>query len=65
LAELGRQPWLVFGLMKTSAGLSLATSAGEVLLTVIGFTALYGVLMVVDVWLLRKYAALGPVETQE
>jgi cytochrome d ubiquinol oxidase subunit I len=65
LAELGRQPWLVFGLMKTSAGLSLATSAGEVLLTVIGFTALYGVLMVVDVWLLRKYAALGPVEAQE
>jgi cytochrome d ubiquinol oxidase subunit I len=65
LAELGRQPWLVFGLMKTSAGLSLATTAGEVLLTVIGFTALYGALMVVDVWLLRKYAALGPVTAND
>ena len=65
MAELGRQPWIVYGLMKTSAGLSLATSAREVLITVIGFTALYGALMVVDVWLLRKYAALGPVETAE
>ena len=62
MAELGRQPWIVFGLMKTSAGLSLATTAREVLITVIGFTAIYGVLMIVDVWLLRKYAALGPVE---
>ncbi len=65
LAELGRQPWLVFGLMKTSAGVSLATTAGEVLFTVIGFTALYGALMVVDVWLLRKYAAQGPVEAAD
>ena len=65
MAELGRQPWIVFGLLKTKAGLSLATTAQEVLLTLIGFTAIYGALMAVDVWLLRKYAALGPVETAE
>ena len=62
MAELGRQPWIVFGLMKTSAALSLATTALEVLITVVGFTAIYGALMIVDIWLLRKYAALGPVE---
>jgi cytochrome d ubiquinol oxidase subunit I len=65
MAELGRQPWIVYGLMKTSDGLSLATTASEVLLTVIGFTVIYGALMVVDVWLLRKYAALGPVEAAD
>ncbi len=65
MAELGRQPWIVYGLMKTSAGVSLATTAGEVLITVIGFSAIYGALMLVDVWLLRKYAALGPVENAD
>ena len=65
MAELGRQPWIVYGLMKTSAGLSLATTAREVLATVIGFTALYGALMVADVWLLHKFAAPGPVEVAE
>ena len=56
MAELGRQPWIVFGLMKTSAGLSLATTAREVLITVIGFTALYSFLAVIEISLMWTVA---------
>lgn len=57
--EIGRQPWIVFGLQKTADGVSLAVSPGEVLTTLVGFTLLYGVLMVADVYLLRKFAKAG------
>jgi cytochrome bd ubiquinol oxidase subunit I len=56
--EMGRQPWLVFGQMKTSAGVS-ANSAGEVLASVIILTLLYGVLAVVEGGLMFKYARAG------
>ncbi len=61
MTELGRQPWIVYGVMLTAQGVSLATRAGAVLFTVAGFTLVYGLLMVVDVYLLRKYSVLGPV----
>ncbi len=61
--ELGRQPWIVFGLQKTASAVSPAVSAGELLVTLVGFTAIYGVLMVADIYLLKKYATAGlPVE---
>ena len=56
--EMGRQPWLVFGQMKTAAGVS-ANSAGEVLASMIILTLLYGGLAVVEVGLLLKYARKG------
>ena len=56
--EMGRQPWLVFGQMKTSAGVS-ANSAGEVLTSLIVLTALYGGLAVVEIGLIYKYARAG------
>ena len=62
LTELGRQPWIVFGLMKTSEGVSVAVDAGEVLISLILFTLIYGVLMVADVYLLVKFAKAGPQE---
>jgi cytochrome d ubiquinol oxidase subunit I len=52
--ETGRQPWLVFGLMPTSAGVSPGTTSGEVLTSLIGFTFLYGALAVVEVNLLLR-----------
>lgn len=52
--EMGRQPWIVFGLMPTSAGVSPNVSAGEVLASMIGFTLVYGLLAVVEVKLLLK-----------
>ena len=56
LTEMGRQPWLVFGLLTTSAGISPSVSPGMVLFTLLLFLALYGVLAVVDCTLLFKYA---------
>jgi len=61
--EMGRQPWIVFGLQKTAAGVSPAVSVGELLVTLVGFTLIYGVLMAADIYLLKKYAMAGlPVE---
>jgi cytochrome d ubiquinol oxidase subunit I len=62
LTELGRQPWIVYGLMKTSDAVSPNATAGTVLFSLIGFALLYGVLMAADVYLLVKYAKSGPVE---
>ncbi len=57
--EVGRQPWIVFGLQKTADGVSPSVGVGEVLFSLIAFTLVYGVLMVADVVLLKKYAAAG------
>ena len=56
LTELGRQPWVVFGLMKTSAGVSPTVSWGMVLFSVVAFTLLYGALLAADVYLLARYS---------
>ncbi|GHO46335.1 cytochrome ubiquinol oxidase subunit I [Ktedonospora formicarum] len=56
LAEVGRQPWLVFGLLKTDAGVSPNVSAQMVLFSLIMFIALYAILAVVDGWLLLRTA---------
>ena len=62
MTEMGRQPWIVFGLMKTEAGVSTSVPAGMVLASVLIFTLLYGALMVADVYLLAKYAKADPAE---
>jgi len=59
LAETGRQPWVVYGLMKTADGVSQVVSPGTVLFSMFAFTVVYGVLMAVDVYLLAKYARKG------
>jgi cytochrome d ubiquinol oxidase subunit I len=59
LTEMGRQPWIVYGLLKTDQAASPLTT-GQVLTTVIGFTLVYGLLMAADVYLLTKYAKAGP-----
>jgi cytochrome d ubiquinol oxidase subunit I len=56
MTELGRQPWIVYGLKKTADAVSPNVSTGTMLFSVVGFTLLYGVLMVADVYLLAKYA---------
>ncbi|WP_407309225.1 cytochrome ubiquinol oxidase subunit I [Desulfosporosinus sp. SB140] len=62
MAEVGRQPWIVYGLQKAEAGLSTSVSATSVLITFIGFIVIYGVLAVADVYLLLKYIKKGPQE---
>jgi cytochrome d ubiquinol oxidase subunit I len=62
VTEIGRQPWVVYGELTVADGVSPAVSSGEVLTTLIGFTVLYGVLAVVDVYLMAKYAKAGVTE---
>ncbi|HNV02813.1 MAG TPA: cytochrome ubiquinol oxidase subunit I [Vicinamibacterales bacterium] len=57
--EIGRAPWIVFGLYRISDGVSKAVTAGELWLSLAGFTLLYAALMAVDVYLLAKYARAG------
>jgi len=58
--ELARQPWVVFGLMRTEEGVSNTVPAGWVLLSLVTYTLLYAVLIVADVYLLLKYARKDP-----
>lgn len=60
LTEIGRQPWIVYGLMKTQDGISQNVSGELVLSSLIIFTLVYGVLMAADIYLLFKYAKAGP-----
>ncbi len=56
LAELGRQPWIVFGLMTIDKAISPNVSFGSLLFSLIGFTLLTGGLVAADVYLLHRYA---------
>ena len=60
LTEMGRQPWIVQGLLKTEQGVTPSNTAGMVLFTLIGFVVIYAVLMVADVYLLSRFAKAGP-----
>jgi cytochrome bd ubiquinol oxidase subunit I len=60
-AELGRQPWLVYGLMRTSQGSSPMVHSGAVLFTLLGFAGLYFVLGVLFLFLIGREIAHGPV----
>ena len=64
MTEIGRQPWVVFGLLRTSAGVSPTVSAGMVLTTLIGFALVYGILAVVDVFLMLRSIRSGPDEDE-
>jgi cytochrome d ubiquinol oxidase subunit I len=57
MTEMGRQPWAVFGVLKTEAGVS-PIGAGNVLLSLVLFTVLYGALAVVDLYLLLKFSGI-------
>jgi cytochrome bd ubiquinol oxidase subunit I len=58
--EMGRQPWSVYGVLRTADGVSPAVSPGMVLTSLIVFTLLYGALAVVDGVLMVRYAKAGP-----
>lgn len=60
MTEVGRQPWVVFGLLKTEDAVSPVLTPGLVLASLIGFTLIYAALMVADIFLLWKFAKSGP-----
>ena len=59
-AELGRQPWLVYGLLRTSEGASAHVSAGNVLFTLLGFMGLYSALSALFLVLVLRKIRRGP-----
>jgi cytochrome bd ubiquinol oxidase subunit I len=62
LSEVGRQPWIVQGLLKTADANSPSVSTTTIALSLGIFAALYGALAVVDVVLMRRYARVDPPE---
>jgi len=63
--EMGRQPWIVFSLMKTQDGVSPGTTGLEVLMSLVAFTAVYGTLAVVEFKLIKRAAQKGPAPVEE
>jgi cytochrome d ubiquinol oxidase subunit I len=59
-AEIGRQPWVVYGLMRTSAGSSKYVSAGNALFTLLGFMGLYTLLGILFLLLIYREINRGP-----
>jgi cytochrome d ubiquinol oxidase subunit I len=59
-AELGRQPWIIYGLMRTAQGASPQVSEGNALFTLIGFAGMYGVLSVLFLFLIYLEVERGP-----
>jgi cytochrome d ubiquinol oxidase subunit I len=64
-AELGRQPWLIYGLMRTSEGYSNTVSAGNALFTLLGFMGLYAVLGLLFTVLIYREISDGPEPKQK
>jgi len=60
ITEMGRQPWIVQGLLKVQDGVSPNLTAADLLISLIGFALLYGSLAAADVYLMKKYAIAGP-----
>ena len=63
LTETGRQPWIVYGLQKTSDAVSPSSTTTKVAFSLGVFLALYTALAIVDFYLMRRYARLDPPET--
>jgi cytochrome bd ubiquinol oxidase subunit I len=59
-AETGRQPWLVYGLLRTPQGFSANVSAANGLFTLLGFMGLYAMLSVFLIFLLQRILSQGP-----
>ena len=60
VAELGRQPWVIYGLMRTAAATSARVPAGDVAFTLLGFCGLYALLSIVFLFLTGREIARGP-----
>jgi cytochrome bd ubiquinol oxidase subunit I len=59
-AELGRQPWLIYGLMRTAHGTSPRVGAGNAWFTLIGFMGMYTVLAILFLFLIWREIEIGP-----
>jgi cytochrome d ubiquinol oxidase subunit I len=58
--EMGRQPWVVYGLLKTSQANSPTVSSTDIILTLSGYIVIYGVLIAIGGWLMNREIGHGP-----
>ncbi len=65
LTELGRQPWIVFGLQRIEEAVSPNVTSGMLVASLVLFTLIYAVLIGATVYLMRKYAAVDPNAPEE
>ncbi|PIE33089.1 MAG: cytochrome ubiquinol oxidase subunit I [Ilumatobacter coccineus] len=64
--EMGRQPWIVAGVLPTASAVSPGVTAAEVLISMILFTVVYGALAIIELGLMSRYARAGlPAEVVE
>lgn len=59
-AEVGRQPWIVYGLLRTSEGLSKSVSSGDVIISIVLFSLIYLLLFALFIYLLNEKIQHGP-----
>jgi cytochrome d ubiquinol oxidase subunit I len=64
-AEIGRQPWVVYGLLRTSDGLSKAVTSGQIVFSLILFTIIYALLFILFIFLLDYKIKAGPEHVEE
>jgi len=57
---MGRQPWVVYGLLKTSQANSPNVAGGDIIATLAGYILIYGVLIVIGGWLMFREVKHGP-----
>lgn len=60
VTEVGRQPWIIYGLMRTNDAVSPTVVSGETIFTIIGFLGMYFVLGVLFVYLVLREIGHGP-----
>ena len=65
LTEVGRFPWVVYGLMKIEEAVSPQVTAGMLWVSLIGYILIYGLLIAATIFLLSKYGKAGPAATDE
>jgi cytochrome d ubiquinol oxidase subunit I len=59
LAEVGRQPWIIYGLMPTDKAVSVGVSSGEVIISLFAFSAIYGILCATIIYFMRQEVLRG------
>ncbi len=64
VAEVGRQPWVIEGVLPTFLAVS-SLAAGNVLVTLVGFVVFYSTLLVVDIYLMTRAIKAGPPEVDD
>ncbi len=60
ITEVGRFPWVVYGVVNLQDGVSKAVTGGMLLTSLIGFILVYGLLISATVYLMLKFAKAGP-----